>query len=524
MTLGRTESFVSRNAFLVVLTGFFCAFGILAGDRVTANNGLGWDGVTYALYIKKLNEITSAKTAPITVDSTTAPAAPTVDSTPLTPGAASAPDRKHGLNPYYFHRLAPIVAVHGVLRTLGLEHTDRNIVLVFLWMNAICLLVAAFLWGRILDLLGCTGFTKLVAYGAVFINFCNLKMPFYDPVLMDTASFSLAVVLIYFYLSRKPVLLWMAALLGDFIHPWLFYIGALLFLVPNAARDSETARPPATGMRGWIGWGLIALVTVLPWLAQAKTFAVYFAEPEFRVLRILSTVLGMALVVAYLRVTLWPFLDVGRWPAIARAVLANGKTRLAVVVGCFVAIELAIKLLAVGKPAVTPYELLLSNAWRSMRNPLVFAVAHFWYFGPLFAWFVLRWKDVVRAIHELGDGLVLMAAIVAVGLIDSESRRVIVLLPFAGIYLAKAMSFHRYRPSFYALLIGTSLLCSRAWLPIRIDRPWSDPGFSPFAFPWQWFFMNLGPWMLEQVYLVAAGLMLVLTIVLWRAEKRSVVR
>jgi len=112
--------------------------------------------------------------------------------------------------------------------------------------------------------------------------------------------------------------------------------------------------------------------------------------------------------------------------------------------------------------------------------------------------------------------------LVIVGAIDSESRRVIVLLPFAGIFLAKAMSLRRYQPAFYWLLAATSVVCSRFWLPIRIDRPWSDPAYSPGLFPWQWFFMNLGPWMIDQVYVVATGLMLLIATILWRAEKRFV--
>jgi len=517
---GRLESVVGSNAFLVLLAALVCAFGLIGGDRVQANDGLGWDGVTYALYINKLHDITSHGTAVASVPAP-APTQVTSDAAPH-PRADETPGRKHGLNPYYFHRLAPIVAAEAALRAFHLAHSDANIVRVFLWMNTLALLLAAFLWVRILAAVGCRGYARAIGFCALFVNFGNGKMPFYDPVLMDTVSFAMAVVLLYFHVQRRSALLWLATLLGAFIHPWLFYLGAVLFLLPYAPQDppAQAAGGQATRLGRIVGWALILLLTVLPWIAQAGTFAQWWgARPEIRFLRIPAVVLAGVLVVAYLRVALWKFLALDRLGAIVRKVLTQERAKLVLVVACFVAIEGAIKLLAVGRPAVTPYELLLSNAWRSVVNPLVFAVSHFWFFGPVFVWAVLRWPDVVTAIESLGAGLTLIAVLVILGSIDSESRRVIVLLPFAGLYLAKALALRRYRPPFYALLAGMSLLWSRVWLPLPIDRPWSAPDYSPFAFPWQWFFMNLGPWMIDRVCLVAMGLVVACALVLWKAER-----
>lgn len=127
----RPESLAGNNALLVLVTALCCVFMILGGDRVTAYDGLGWDGTTYALYIKKLNEITSRST-PASAPAVGAPV-PADTSVAIKPPAASAePETKHGLNPYYFHRLAPIVVVHAVLKALHLEHSNANIIRVFL--------------------------------------------------------------------------------------------------------------------------------------------------------------------------------------------------------------------------------------------------------------------------------------------------------------------------------------------------------------------------------------------------------
>ena len=57
MRFGRIESFVGNSAFLLVTTALFCVCGLLTGDRLKANDGLGWDGVSYARYVQGLGKL-----------------------------------------------------------------------------------------------------------------------------------------------------------------------------------------------------------------------------------------------------------------------------------------------------------------------------------------------------------------------------------------------------------------------------------------------------------------------------------
>jgi len=509
----RVASFVGNNVFLLLLTAITCTYGMFWSDRLPANGGLGWDGGIYAKFVQKLDtpylkELGEARVAK---------AGAIVGHTQ--PVSRPAPTR--GLAPYFFHRLAPVVFVHLVLQLFHIEHSNHNIILAFLWLNAIALMIATALWTKIMDVVGIRGYTKLVGYCALFFNFASMKMPFYYPVMMDTASFLVAMVLLFFYVTRRQAALWLAALVGAFTHPYLFYVGVVLFLVPYESTEAEQTGWPsaATSVRldRVVGWGIILLVGVVPWIAAAvNLLRLTEAERQMSALKIGLLVLGCALVVAYLRLALGPLINVRRGLGLVRRLLARERTKLIVVAASFLAIELGIRVLAVGKSVSAVHQLTMM-AWSCIALPLVFVVAHVWYFGPVFLLYILRWRDVVTAIKSLGTGLALVAVLQFILLLDSESRREIVLLPFVGLFLVKAINLRRFRPPFYWMLVFLSLAFSRVWLPLKIDAPWTGPDFDPFAFPWQWFFMNLGPWLIDRVYVIGTAILLVAMIVIWSA-------
>ena len=520
----RSESRFSSNLFLIILTALCCTFGMLSGDRLAANDGLGWDGISYAGYLQKLGKFTAlakpatpSVAAPDSALADTSQASTQVAPPPLPPRA----EGKRGINPYHFHRLAPIVGVHLGLRALHIEHSIPNIIQAFLWLNVISLLLGAFLWLQILDRIGCQGWAKLLGYCALFVSFGSLKMPFYYAVLLDTASFFMAILQLYLHLGNRRTLLWLATLVGAFTHPWLFYLGAILFLVPYESSDAASAEASSSDrVNDWLVWGVVALVTLLPWailiLDPARRSEI---QPDMNALRMAAIALGGLLALIYLRLTLRPFIDVRRWLTLAGGMLASGKVRLLIVVVSYFAIELGISALAVGKSAMTPSQVVVQMAWRSVANLLVFAVSHLWYFGPVYLLLILRWRDFVTAVRSLGTGLTLVALILFITLLDSESRRVIVLLPFAGLFLAKALSLRHERTTLYALLAGLSLAFSRMWVTIKIDQPWSGPQFSSMAFPWQAFFMNMGPWLSDRVYLIGTAVLAAVLLLLWQMAK-----
>lgn len=62
----------------------------------------------------------------------------------------------------------------------------------------------------------------------------------------------------------------------------------------------------------------------------------------------------------------------------------------------------------------------------------------------------------------------------------------------------KAVSWY-----FTNAFIFLSLVVSKVWLPINHGSWPADQGAAvTLAFPMQWYFMNYGPWMSQQMYLV----------------------
>lgn len=121
------------------------------------------------------------------------------------------------------------------------------------------------------------------------------------------------------------------------------------------------------------------------------------------------------------------------------------------------------------------------------------------------------WKPICRLIHQHGMGLTVVMIVGVVLSINPESRRLINLLPFFVAFTVKAVESLRWNASRYWLMAGLSLLFSKIWLPIN-TRPLEG---SPLDFPLQRYFMNHGPWMSNQMYLIQGSIVLLTAVVFY---------
>ncbi|MES2140382.1 MAG: hypothetical protein V4511_11810 [Bacteroidota bacterium] len=163
----------------------------------------------------------------------------------------------------------------------------------------------------------------------------------------------------------------------------------------------------------------------------------------------------------------------------------------------------------------------------SLIRPLISIVADTSYYGIIICLLLIFWSSVSKMISQMGWGLV-----IAIGLnlflfgITPQSRHLINLLPWLVVFLVKAINKYSFSNSFYIAVGLLSFAASKIWLLLNIYEGNVKANIDKngsMGFPDQILWMNIGPWMSEQMYYVQGGVMLlfigILFFMLYKIER-----
>jgi hypothetical protein len=189
-----------------------------------------------------------------------------------------------------------------------------------------------------------------------------------------------------------------------------------------------------------------------------------------------------------------------------------GWIRWSVAVLTFVGIKFLLKTLSNDVVRMPLSYILHGITVTSILQPAGFLVAHITYFGPMIILLVMLWLPITRMIQSYGIGLVLCVALMVVFSICSESRRSINFYPFVVPFLAAVIDQLKWKKIHYAVLTLLSAVFSKVWMLTYHARPWRGDAFQ---FPNQLFYMNYGPWMSHQMYVLQGSIILVCAIGLY---------
>lgn len=468
-----TPTRIPTNRLMVALIQALGLVNLLVAEKIPVNGGFGWDGVVYGRWAKDfynqvfLSEVTQ----------------------------------------YELQRVLPAALVHFSLRLIGAPLEDRNIILGFGVLNLFLLVIAVSVWGRIADALELSDKGKWLGFVGLVLNFAILKMTFYHPVLTDTSAFALGMLLLYFFLKDNSPGLWIVSLLGAFTWPTIMYFGLVLLVFPRK-RDKAPDVPPALKILPALAAALITVAGIIyfhfiknlrPSVLESKAMPIESVVP--------LSVAGVAL---YLFFAVKPLADFGGLYDIGYIIRSLRFRNLVLAITVYLATQLVVITLSSEEPGPTRL-FFVTTLLESVTKPLIFMVAHPIYYGPLLILTFLLWKPICRHIHQYGIGLIIVMIVGVVLSINPESRRHIPLLPFFVAFTVKDAEALRWNATRSWLLVGLSLFFSKIWLPIN-RRPLEG---NPLDFPWQRYFMNHGPWMSNQMYLIQGGIVLLTTLMFY---------
>ena len=200
---------------IVGATALIVLLGLLIGEKIPINNGLGWDGLIYG---------TIAKEWPFDL----------VD---------------FPLDQYALRRILPSFVVHYSLRIAGVSLNDTHVIYGFGLLNVCCLTCVAWLWVRIAQVIEIGRRGRWLGFCGFILNFAVLKHTSYYPVLTDIPAYAIGCAMLLSYLQRSAVGLCLLTAAGAFVWAPLLPQGLILLLFPRGQADENGSSKSETGQQ-----------------------------------------------------------------------------------------------------------------------------------------------------------------------------------------------------------------------------------------------------------------------------------
>jgi hypothetical protein len=447
---------------------------IFFGEIVPAGGGFGWDGLTYANIVRALPSM-------------------------IADGQMTS---------YYAQRLLPSAVVRVMLLASNESFSNENIIRAFEIYNLGLLLAGTYAWKRIADHLSLDISARWIGFGGIFVNFLITKQVMYSPVSTDVTAVFVSLLLLLFYLEKRPAFLFLTTVAGSFAWQISGLCGAMLIVLMDQkfSRDDIAAPSLLAKHRKQmaIGWLVLLVVSIIGYLAS-----VHFLPANDRLQRLVTGAPSLAAVAIAITIL------IGSTQIIRSFVVNLPSIRPLLVVyaaaGIFIprAIVKAISNSALPNPnsfsQVLEWVLLPLNGGGKVLMPLVTLGA---LLGPALLLLILNWDKVCVELRRLGPGVVAVVGLnLPLGLV-TEPRYVILAWPLAVTALVLALQHFKVQSSFLRAFFILSILSAQFWLPMNL-KPWTGGDYEGLLdFPKQFLFMHYGPWMSWPSYLVQLSIVI----------------
>ena len=453
---------LTGNHYVLPLLIFLICIWRIFVPQLTSHYGLGWDGTRYYL---------------LAVDGF----------------------KSNQLDAYTILRILPSLLVHIVFQVFSIEFNPPHVIMAFKIMNAVLIGISAWMVKKIFEQYELSPASQIVGFAIVFMNYGVLNFTFYYPVMTDTPAFFLSVALFYFFIRGELTNVLLVGLIGAFTWPVIFVMAIAMILFPGKKTEFVPFK------KGWV----IAVCSLCGAYALATGWYLLFYKRE-------NTEFTYALSISQ---TMLPvtFLGVGVLFFFMPLVLCNQTffslqyykrelklSRILAVVGLsvvFLGLRYAVE--TETSEFLTLYHQVKIHMLYAFQRPLITIAGHFNYFGVGMLLIILFWRRFSAFISTFGLGV---AGIVFLNFFiffaKPESRAIIHFFPWLLILISLYIGKYRFSTLFYALIIIVNLVLAKLWLFFEysdiVDHLMPD---GTVDFPDQWFYMHLGIWMTEGVWL-----------------------
>ncbi len=416
---------------------------------------------------------------------------------------------------FRMQRSLPMFSVYYGLKLFQLPHTDEMIFRAFGLCTVALLTLSGWFWCQLVRLLQISNTGKWLGFIALFLNYPILKQAPYCPIATDYYAFCMGFSLIYFYLKDNFLGIYITSLIAAFCWPILPYIAILLVAFPKERHGGGKEKPARFFLNYLIALGVAGAITykTIYWYTGERAvlsfmthlFSTGTNRPNLALLNV-----SIALVVIYLFFALSILLNSKKIFQPKYIFQNMSFLRPFILIAAISGIKFFLSNISGRRETMmTLSQVVKDTLGGGIMQPLLFLLSHIIFYGPFIIFFVLFWKRTVRIIQKQGLGLVMCCVLCIILSLHSESRRMINFYPIFIPFLIKALDDFEWPRAYLWFLTLVSLFGSKAWLTIH-SRPWDG---GALVFPQQNYFMNYGPWMNNQMYMIQGAVVSILFII-----------
>ncbi len=475
-----------------VLLSLFLVWYYHFGQRIAANDGLGYDGVLYGRlaqdFMKPFEEATIAD--------------------------------------YHVTRTLPSLVIFVSTKASGAAlRSISDIYTAFYVYNSVLLILGLLVWVMISRLLAYNYWTYIIGVWALVGNCQNLKIMPYYPTLTDTSAWLLGILAVYGCLAGRKVIL--LACLPFTYFTWPIGCGITLVLLAFSFHRGDWLRVSMAERSVLVFTGVVAAFCAYCYVAYYIGIAhgrYTLGEPVF--------LAGLAIALAYIAYVIYA--SALQRPAVALRVF-DVKALAAGLLVMFLCGLLKDYIVEAYGLSIHPLSFVryVADIFRfSVKKPGVFLMSHIAYLGPVWLVCVVLLRRGFFGFSKHGAGTYGALIIVLFFALDAQSRRLIFFYPAVVVFACSAMRGAIDAKRFSGWFAVASLVSIVPWLrggePTLIYFPLNaaEAGLEPTGdFSIQLYSMGYGTNVSWAGYGVGLGVGVVVTVIvlrgMWLARIKS---
>ena len=384
-----------------------------------------------------------------------------------------------------------------------------------------------------------------IGFAGIFINFECSKQSFYNPVLTDVTALFIAMMLLYFYLEKRPLAIFSTTIIGAFSWPVVSISGALLLIYMKSELSYQSINPSVQGglikkftsrligicfFLGTLGvFGYIFLVFISPPSEEAcHSFSTHFSNFIGKLPIGISSYIGWMtndnytcvlekllikssqLLTSFLSIFIMLFalvVLIGSKKFVKESIFNLFKVKpslvalalAVIVIPAFLVSLISNQNIANAGSAMNLIKAILFPPEGKILLPLV-TLTSFW--GPLILLLIFNWHAFCKKARGLGSGVVGVIAISLILGLANEPRFLTIGWPFMVLGVVLMLEEFILTKPFKYLLLSLTILYAQFWIRLNY-APWLPPdGEGLLDYPKQLYYMHYGLWMAWGSYLI----------------------
>ena len=414
-----------------------------------------------------------------------------------------------GYDRFRIFRIFPFFLINLFFLLFNIEATHANLMTSMYVLHFLNLAVQLIFFFKLVQLSAWKKTTTALIFGCFFFNYFVLKNCGYE--IFQTDAFANTIFLVSFYFLQRQKFLQAISIsfLGILTWPTVTYTIWLLYFFKDPFPQEAPRLKFHTGKTlsvaiPLLSAGAVALLYILHKLPLLESMLFIPSSVPLLFTSVVAWGVFLSIIFSHCDYRFHSPLTY-----IREFVRQSPWKKLAFVAIPFVAVNLYLRAHTNDEFYFSEVAFILQMFLRPLKYPLITPVAHVCYFGILPLLVVFFFRDFSKEIFNRSPGYALAFLAFLFFAIDSEARHVIPLLPLILVPLGCVLDKAKLSAKAVVALLATQILLSHFFVPINVAGIGDSFENNDYYGLAQLYYMNFGPWMSFEFYIVWALIVII---------------